>query len=245
MLTYYKYPVTSIPLENYGAYFVNDNEAQYLIKNQIHNAEWMILQKIQDNEEGFFDFSKNMIDIGAFDGVYSFELPFQQRFMFEPNRERYFICHANALLHGIHEQANIYNCAVGDHNGTIKFDGFCSGDYTDRPSWMVYESKEVPCITLDSMKEQLTNIGFIKIDIEGNEPYALAGAYEVIRNNNYPPILFESWPNEYMDFGAGVPMETPDQYTRRVNALNNIFGELEYEVLEYWGDGQTHLAIHK
>jgi hypothetical protein len=40
----------------------------------------------------------------------------------------------------------------------------------------------------------LNDIGFIKIDVEGHELQVLKGATETLKENNYPPILFESWP---------------------------------------------------
>ena len=45
--------------------------------------------------------------------------------------------------------------------------------------------------TLDSFN--LTNINFIKIDVEGHEEFVLRGAVKTLANNNYPKILFESW----------------------------------------------------
>jgi hypothetical protein len=45
--------------------------------------------------------------------------------------------------------------------------------------------------TLDSFN--LTNIGFIKIDVEGFEKEVLEGSLETLMKNNYPPIVFESW----------------------------------------------------
>lgn len=245
MLTYYKYPVTSIPLDGNNSYFMNDDEVKNFINNNVYIGEIDIIKKIYDNNDGFFNFSKSMIDIGAFVGVYSFGLPFKHRFMFEPNKQRYYICHANMLLRGLCESSDIYNLAVSNECGQILFDGFCTGEYVDRPGWMWYDSRPTKCVTLDSMKDELTNIGFIKIDIEGNEPRALMGAYELIRQNNYPPILFESWPEGFFDYANNTPMETPEQYHTRISQLNKIFDELGYKVLREWGDFQTHLAVHE
>jgi hypothetical protein len=44
--------------------------------------------------------------------------------------------------------------------------------------------------TLDSMN--LHDIGFIKIDVEGNELNVLQGALHTLKQSAYPKILFES-----------------------------------------------------
>lgn len=68
----------------------------------------------------------------------------------------------------------------GGGNGISKFDW-------DKDT----KSIKVPVRTLDSY--QLSNINFIKIDVEVHEKKVLEGSIETIKNNNYPKILFESW----------------------------------------------------
>ncbi len=53
--------------------------------------------------------------------------------------------------------------------------------------------------TLDSFN--LTNINFIKIDVEGHEKLVLEGAVQTLKNNNYPKILFESWDEHHEQNG--------------------------------------------
>ena len=50
------------------------------------------------------------------------------------------------------------------------------------------------------MLHDLKKISFIKIDVEGHEKSVLLGAKQTLKNNNYPPILFESWaPGEHSE----------------------------------------------
>lgn len=239
MLSYYQFSPSQIivPSTN-GAYFVRDFEAKWLCRNEIHNPEWYIQQKIDRNEDGYFDFSKNMIDIGACYGTYSFVLRFQHSFMFEPNKEFFAYCQTNMLLHGKIYDADLFNMAVSNETGVVQFDGFKCGDRASEfNDWTNTPRVEVPCIRLDDMADKLTNIGFIKIDIEGMEPYAIMGAKQVIKNNNYPPILFESWEE-------GSSEETPEQYNTRIVLLKEVLDELGYDVIWGWGDSINHLAIH-
>jgi hypothetical protein len=53
------------------------------------------------------------------------------------------------------------------------------------------DSIDVPKKTLDSFG--LTNVNFIKIDVEGHEKEVLEGSIQTLITNNYPKILFESW----------------------------------------------------
>ena len=190
MLSFYQfYPRQIITPNTNSAYFIRDFEAVHLCKTNCHNPEWYIQQKINENKEGYFDFSKNIIDIGACYGVYSVVLPFKHAFMFEPNKEYYAYCQANMLLHGKIYDADIFNVAVSNETGTIRFDGFNGADLANENgnAWTHTPCIDVPCIKLDDMQDKLTNIGFIKIDIEGMEPYAIISILDLSR------LILKAW----------------------------------------------------
>lgn len=241
MLSFYQFhPRQIITPKQDSAYFIRDFEAVNLCKMDVHNPEWYIQQKIRENKDGYFDFSKNIIDIGACYGTYSVVLPFKHAFMFEPNKEYYAYCQANMLLHNKIYDADIFNMAVSNTTGTIRFDGFLGGELANENgnAWTHTPCVDVPCVRLDDMQDKLTNIGFIKIDIEGMEPYAIMGAEQVIKNNNYPPILFESWEESTTE-------ETPEHREIRVTLLTCILNDMGYKILYGWGDNINHLAIHR
>ena len=54
--------------------------------------------------------------------------------------------------------------------------------------------------TLDSY--ELSNINFIKIDVEGHEEKVLRGGVQTLERNQWPPILFESWPERMTNVPA-------------------------------------------
>ena len=195
--------------------------------------EYDIIKKIQKNEEGFFDFSKNLIDVGADDGNYTVLLDFNYNYCFEPNKKASCLLYTNMYLKNKVNNTNVYQYALGDETGKIKFDGFHveSTECFNKDEYFS-ELYEVEIKTLDSFN--FKNVGFIKIDVEGFEEKVIRGGLMTIISNNYPPILFECW-----DVGSfGMTQEKHDD-------LFNLLKLLGYEIFEYWGDFETHLAVHK
>ena len=142
---------------------------------------------------------KAFVDIGAHHGIYTVEMAKKghvHAFECSPKSFNY-LC-ANLALRDLHYQVTPHNVALGPTAGTTPYyirdpkdgggNGVCSFDYdTQRQT----PSIQVPMQTLDSFG--LTNIGFIKIDVEGYELQVLQGAEETLKRNGYPKILFESW----------------------------------------------------
>lgn len=194
--------------------------------------EYNIIQKIQKNEEGYFDFSKNIIDIGAEDGNYAMLLDFKHNYCFEPNKRSSCLLYANMYLKDKVDNTEVYLVALGEKEGLVRFDDFhCEGSswYDKNSNCKIYE---VPIKTLDSYN--FKNVGLIKIDVEGFEEKVIRGGLLTVISNNYPPILFECWDVD----SYGMTQEKHD-------SLFNLLKTLGYEIFEYWGDHETHLAIHK
>lgn len=230
----FKYKDQEIPAE----FYIIPEEA-FLISELCLGAnyceEYDIIKKIQKNEENFFDFSKNLIDIGAGDGNYSILLDFNHNYCFEPGKKVSCLLYANMYLKNKVENTEVYNVALGEAEGKIKFNGFvCEG--TGSPDELrtdLYgEMHEIQAKTLDSFNIQ--NVGFIKIDVEGFEEKVIRGGLITIISNNYPPILFECW-------DVGHYNMTQEKH----DSLFNLLKMLGYEIFEHWGDYETHLAIHK
>ena len=188
---------------------------------------WSI-NRIKENKDGYFDFSKNMIDIGAGLAEYCWCLPFNHAYAFEPNKKTEYLIHANLVMQDKVDKVDTINCLLSDKHETIYFNGFtCFEDNaSDKPGLIQQETK-----TLDDFEFQ--NVGFIKIDVEGMEEKVLRGGLRTIILNNYPPILFECWDT------------TPEFPKEKRDSLFNLLKMLGYEILEYWGDWETHLAVHK
>jgi FkbM family methyltransferase len=143
-----------------------------------------------------------------------------------------YLC-ANIALHDQHYVVKPYNVALSDKEGMVKYyirdpldgggngiSGFDNDIHTNVPTI------DVPAKTLDSF--HLTNIHFIKMDVEGHEEFVLRGGIQTLEENNYPCILFESWPDRYED-QRGIPAK------KIRKSLFDFFQSLEYKVIQIHG----------
>ena len=185
-----------------------------------------IIENISHNKEGYFDFSKGMIDIGAAIGEYAANLDFNKIYVFEPDKKLLWTCQANLVNADKEDKAETFQVALSDKEGEDTI--FVNG---------INEFRKVPVKTLDSFN--LKDIGFIKIDVEGFEEKVIRGGLLTIISNNYPPILFECW-------RAGQIVQDGTLYTQeKRDSLFNLLRTLGYEILEGWGNIDNHLAVHK
>lgn len=227
----YKEYLKDIKLIPNDGYFCHYEYKNFVDEQGIYCCEVNIINKILNNEEGYFDFSKNMIDIGSDIGTYSFILPFNYFYMFEGNKQKCIISSFNMLLHNKDEQFIQYNTLLSDIIEEINYNGF-ETEYSNVDNFNKYFHITQFSSILDQYNN-ITNIGFIKVDVEGMEEKVLRGSYHIIKENNYPPILFELWP-------VGYHGMTEEKHQSLVNYLE----ELGYEILWEWGQFDTHLAIH-
>lgn len=219
------------------------------------NIEQFCIDTVAGKYDKYFDFSKDFIDIGACHGVYSIELlkKFNHCYSFEANKTYSYLIAANAVSNDVVDRIDIYNEFLSDNNGTIEYNDWVSNrdnnDMLDTTclSTSCYEAlslhdnlnqyKPVETRTLDSYN--FNNIGFIKIDTEGNDLRILQGAVETIKRNNYPPILFKMWPDT-LPF-----IINKEKYKEYCDKLIYFFENLGYKIIYNVNPAlDTHLAIH-
>ena len=136
------------------------------------------------------------LDIGAHTGTYSLCLaPYAKKvYSFEPQRHTFYALCGGVALTGA-TNVECINAALGspEQVGTIALnivspDG--GGSSVHVGEQRVLRTEMVDLRALDSY--DISDVGFVKIDAEGNELHILRGATETLRRSGYPKILFES-----------------------------------------------------
>jgi len=121
---------------------------------------------------------KNAIDVGCRDGEYSRYLQhhFEHTYGFDPRLRPNYPYNVDL------KKVTHFNCALGDRQESITMFGG-----THDPTHGT-QSAVVPCFRLDDFG--LTDISYIKIDVEGFEEKVLAGGQELIERDR-PIVVVE------------------------------------------------------
>lgn len=179
--------------------------------------------------EQFMTLDGDFIDIGAHSGTYALSLAPHCRhvFAFEAQRMTYYqLCGGISLNH----YKNVFpiHCALGSEvstmtlNITSKDGGGSTLDASipsnQKLSLLDQETCNVKPLDLFFDSGIISNkIKLIKIDVEGWELNVLKGATKTLKSNNYPPILFEAWPDEFYK-------------TQKQNLFQYISTQLPYKI---------------
>ena len=141
----------------------------------------------------FINPSKNIIDLGANIGTHSVIYSTYTAgaiYSFEPQKVVYDILNKNIDLNRCN---NVITYNFGGSNVNSKF--YMNAEYDNKHNQGAFAIQkgatsglEIECRVIDEMN--LTNIGYIKIDVEGHEYEALLGMKELIKREK-PIILVE------------------------------------------------------
>jgi FkbM family methyltransferase len=184
----------------------------------------------------------NFLDIGAHVGTYAWTCgkKANHTYAFECSPSTFCYLAANVALQGLEDKISVYPYALGNADKEVEYiirsqDGGGNGVKSLSDADTSCKKVKVQMKTLDSFK--LSNIGFIKIDVEGFEKEVLEGGVETLKNNNYPPILFESW-GDWKE-REGVPA------TKIREELFEYLKNLGYKVNIVHGVIDMYLAKHE
>ena len=133
--------------------------------------------------------------------------------------------------YGSLEKFQLVRAAVGKENGEVEFNisvddmgfsGILRRDISPISEW---RKVNVHLTTLDScVSEYISNVGLIKLDLEGGEFDALRGGDTLIRSSR-PLIVFEN----------GL-RKSAEVYGYGVEEFFSFFGNHGYEVLDFFGN---------
>jgi FkbM family methyltransferase len=183
-----------------------------------------------------------VLDIGANLGSYVVPLARHHAHLqfevFEPQRIVYYQLCANIFLNrlsnvyahnvGLSNEKRITSYVLPNYAEETNIGAF-SIDFDTRLKDYEVKSEGVTermiIIPLDSM--QYEKVRLIKIDVEGHELSVLLGAEHTLRENNYPPIIFEAWTWKFPE--------------KRKALFEHLQG-LGYKITEM---GQNNLAVKK
>ncbi len=175
----------------------------YLLKKRLVRAINMSYEKELSFIDRFSDKSKDAIDIGVYRGVYSLKLSksFKKVHAFEPNTLLF--PYLNKNLKKIIKNIKLYNLALSDKKGDTELklpirtksmfkdnieELYQLGAASMHPhkEFKEFKKVQVKMDKLDNISID-SDIGFIKIDVEGHELEVINGAILTIQKNK--PIL--------------------------------------------------------
>ena len=138
---------------------------------------------------------KVFLDIGAHSGTYTISLSAYAKhvYAFEPQKMTYYsLCGGVALSNKDNVTCYQYGLGSPEQVGkqTLKIVSNDGGGSSMHSIDGVLREETIEVRTLDEFN--ITDIGFIKMDVEENELYVLKGAIKTLQKCNYPTILFES-----------------------------------------------------
>lgn len=148
--------------------------------------------------------SQLVVDIGAHIGSHSITYatmnPKIQVLSFEIQKPIFELLLENISLNKLENRVHAFLCAVGPHSGKARISNTI---HDEKQTLLSYHSSQpinfggvalgntgqaVNMIALDDLK--LTRCDFIKMDVEGFEPFVIEGARETIKRF-HPPIFYE------------------------------------------------------
>ena len=218
-------------------FFCNDYEESKLLAFRPINMPFMESSVMSWCIQNFANKHKRFVDIGSHIGSWTMSLAphFKYVHAFECNRHVFNVLCGNIALRGLSHSVSTHYCGLSKCKGIMKY---YKRNPEGGPNGVEYlcdidkecETEDIQVCSLDEF--ELTDIGLLKIDVEGHEKSVLEGALQTLKNNNYPPFMFESW----SDQRSNVPA------SKLRNALFSYIESIGYRVVTLAGWDEMFLA---
>jgi FkbM family methyltransferase len=195
---------------------INSMDVQFLvfkgndiISNNLRNGGYEIdLHAMSDRILSKHTGYGKVLDIGANLGSYCVPLakkhPNMEFYAFEPQRIISYQLAANTIINGL-DNINIIANALSDKPDRLNpilpdyeiegnIGAFSINEEVRKNDYECSSKGKIQEIDVYTLDEYVfTDVKLIKIDVEGHELEVLRGADLTIKENNYPPIIFEAW----------------------------------------------------
>lgn len=155
------------------------------------------------------------IDIGANIGLFTVALAgigYSEVHAFEPVKQTFTRLKANVANNQLLETVRLNCVAVGSEEGFAKFQIFENSPAINRLIRSIaheqetFSTQRVSITTLDQycFEQKISTIDFLKIDVEGMEPFVIKGAEELLINRRISTILLEICPANLEAVGNSI-----------------------------------------
>jgi FkbM family methyltransferase len=177
-----------VSLSNQISYILPRNLISYYCERGLFEAsliEWC---------KQFCSSEKIMLDIGAHTGTYALSLASKSKhvYAFEPQKMTYYALCGGVALSNL-KNVSCLNIGLGSPEqvgtNTLKIISNDGGGSSIHATSDILREETIQLDMLDNLN--LTDIGFIKMDVEDNESFVLKGAMNTLKMSGFPPILFE------------------------------------------------------
>lgn len=175
----------------------------------------------------FCRLDKNMLDIGAHTGTYALSLASKCKhvYAFEPQKMTYYALCGGVALSNL-SNVSCMNIGLGSSEqigtNTLKIVSNDGGGSSIHATTNILKEETIQIDMLDNL--DISDIGFIKMDVEDNELFVLQGAVDTLKKSGYPPILFEC--NDII----------------RNSELFHLIEEMSYKIVSISGAHNMYLA---
>jgi FkbM family methyltransferase len=184
---------------------------------------------ISDITEKFIRRGDIVVDVGANFGWYTMLMcsavgDVGKVFSFEPNRKMFEVLSKNIALNAFENRVLAKQIGIGEAKGVALLRA-TEGEYglghvlnaEDISDENSYNTQEIAIESLDDLfVNEVGNIAFIKIDVEGFEPFVFFGGQKILESQN-PPIL-------QVEFNADAlrlrGTDVVDQFVEYLNKMN-------------------------
>ncbi|PZV18669.1 MAG: FkbM family methyltransferase [Leptolyngbya sp.] len=204
------------------------------------------------------------IDIGANLGYYSLlvasQCPNSKIYSFEPDLKNFQLFSSSITYNQFQDRIQAYCLAVGSENKIITISDL--GNNSNSGARFTGDNKEVlrpyihgenpyfrevEAVQLDSFLPDF-KIDLVKIDIEGYEPFAIQGMFNIIKQNK-PIIFLEFAPSNLKNIGLTEPEKFLQIFTDmeyNINIINKQGDTISYgrEITQFFRDFFQYKVHH-